>query len=58
MPMIFLIMAAVSLVFGIVVGVSEASFWTGFWAYFVCGFITIPLGGWWFTPQFRVEDEE
>lgn len=58
MPFIFGLVALISAAFGIVVGVTEGSFWTGVGAYVTCGIITLPLAGWWFTPQFRVEDEE
>lgn len=55
---IFCLMAMIALLFGVVVGVSEASFQTGLVAYVVSGFILLPLAGWWFTPQFRQADED
>jgi hypothetical protein len=55
---VFMLMSFVSLIFGVIVGINEASLWTGFLACMMCGTVSLPLAGWWFTPQFPREDEE
>ena len=58
MSIVHVLMSLIALAFGVVVGLTEASFWNGFIAYVVSAIILLLLGGWWFTPQLRLRQED